>query len=112
MCTQNRQNEFVDFEAGERLWVGNPSRADLHRTAEPTVGGFLLFCSLEKVWVSLTRCGSTLGSQTPQSPEIRLVDWGQALTPSSALILNAALLRDRVLPPLRVAIFSPEGRIE
>jgi hypothetical protein len=61
-CTQNRQNEFVDFEAGERLWGGNPSRADLHRTAEPTVGGFLLFCSLEKVWVSLTRFGSYLGS--------------------------------------------------
>ena len=48
----------VDFEAGERLWVGNPPRADSHRTAEPTVGGFAGFCEMlqsvgqnEEPWV-------------------------------------------------------------
>ena len=38
----------VDFEAGERLWVGKPPRADSHRTAEPTVGGFADFREMPK----------------------------------------------------------------
>ena len=38
----------VENQAGERLWVGKPPRADSHRTAEPTVAGFADFCGSSK----------------------------------------------------------------
>ena len=38
----------VENQAGERLWVGKPPRADSHRTAEPTVWGFAGFREMPK----------------------------------------------------------------
>jgi hypothetical protein len=64
-CTQNRQNEFVDFEAGERLWVGKPPRADSHRTAEPTVGGFAGFREMPESVGQFARAGVDFGVNNP-----------------------------------------------
>ena len=50
----------VDFEAGERLWVGKPPRAKPHLPAEPTVTGFSPGLKIERFGVAKSRLGSRL----------------------------------------------------
>ena len=58
----------VDFEAGERLWVGKPPRADSHRTAEPTVWGFVGFRKMSKSVGQFARAGVDFGVNNPLKP--------------------------------------------
>jgi len=58
----------VDFEAGERLWVGKPPRADSHRTAEPTVGSFAGFREMPKSVGQFARAGVDFGVKNRTTP--------------------------------------------